>query len=652
MTRAVWIRYALVVGVLLLAATLRFYLLGSQSLWNDEGSSYVQATRSLDAIADNAARDIHPPGYYWLLHIWLRLTGESEFALRALSAWAGVLTVALTFALGARLFGRGAGLLAAGFVALNTFSIFYSQEARMYALLAMWAVAGTYAFVRLLGALASSGADWRKLSWQNPVVRWGLMLAVCNAAGLYTQYAFPFTMLAQGIMAVAWMIAETLARRRQRETFIPVGRVFAGYVIANLLTILLYLPWLFTAYDQVTNWPNTGASIPFEQAVADILAYLGFGITLGSGTTLPVAFFLLFALVQLPDERFTRRWWPVLLPVVWVMATVGSFMALELFREANLKFLLPAQAAFALWMARGVYVLWHVQPRNTAPWAQTVPKLAASVGALSIAVTLWSGLDALYNDPAYQRDDYRGIVAQINANPRPDDAIILNAPGQQEVFNYYYTGDAAVYPIPRGYGGDDPATLAETRDIIAAHGRLYAVLWGTSERDPNNVVESTLDSEAVEADSRWFGDVRLVRYASPARFEAFTDSGTTFGESIRLVRYAINTRTVSPGDVLQVQLQWETDAPIDQRYKVFVQLLAPDGFLAAQRDAEPVGGAQPTINWSPNAIITDNHALIIPDGLPSANYTLIIGLYNLNNPTDRLAVDDADFLEIAQVTVE
>ncbi|MBN8636002.1 MAG: hypothetical protein J0M07_11815, partial [Anaerolineae bacterium] len=65
--------------ILLLAAALRFYNLGAQSFWNDEGNSYVQATRSFAEIAANAARDIHPPGYYWLLAIWRVLVGESEF---------------------------------------------------------------------------------------------------------------------------------------------------------------------------------------------------------------------------------------------------------------------------------------------------------------------------------------------------------------------------------------------------------------------------------------------------------------------------------------------------------------------------------------------------------------------------------------------
>ncbi|NOG48093.1 MAG: hypothetical protein HND48_00535 [Chloroflexi bacterium] len=47
------------------------------------------------------------------------------------------------------------------------------------------------------------------------------------------------------------------------------------------------------------------------------------------------------------------------------------------------------------------------------------------------------GISALHTDPRYQRDDYRGIAQAIAADGQPDAAVILNAPGQIEVFGYY-----------------------------------------------------------------------------------------------------------------------------------------------------------------------------------------------------------------------
>ncbi|HVO42084.1 MAG TPA: glycosyltransferase family 39 protein, partial [Aggregatilineales bacterium] len=90
--------------IVLLACGLRFYRIDYQSLWNDEGNSLRLAERSIPDLIAAARLDIHPPGYYLALKGWIALTGESEFSLRALSAFTGVLTVACVYALGRSLF--------------------------------------------------------------------------------------------------------------------------------------------------------------------------------------------------------------------------------------------------------------------------------------------------------------------------------------------------------------------------------------------------------------------------------------------------------------------------------------------------------------------------------------------------------------------
>ena len=132
--------------ILALAAGLRFYNLGSQSLWSDEGNSAALATRSLVQIAQDAAHDIHPPLYYWLLRLWTSVFGLSEFALRSLSAVLGTLLVLVIYGLGARLFNRTTGLAAAFIAAIAPFQVYYSQEARMYILVALEAALAALLF--------------------------------------------------------------------------------------------------------------------------------------------------------------------------------------------------------------------------------------------------------------------------------------------------------------------------------------------------------------------------------------------------------------------------------------------------------------------------------------------------------------------------
>ena len=143
-------QWGLVMVVLVIAAGLRFYRLDAQSFWNDEGNSARIAERSLTLITEGAAGDIHPPLYYYLLHVWRGVFGASEFALRSLSAVLGVLLVWLTYLIARRVFDHGVGVAAALIAAINPFQIYYSQEARMYLLLAVIGAAATWVLLRLL----------------------------------------------------------------------------------------------------------------------------------------------------------------------------------------------------------------------------------------------------------------------------------------------------------------------------------------------------------------------------------------------------------------------------------------------------------------------------------------------------------------------
>src|SRR5512137_538095 len=107
MKRTTWI----LLTILILAATLRFFQLDAQSFWNDEGTSARVAERSLPLITAAAIGDIHPPLYYYALHFWRGLFGASEFALRSFSAVFGVVLVGLIFLLGRQLLDNSTALV-------------------------------------------------------------------------------------------------------------------------------------------------------------------------------------------------------------------------------------------------------------------------------------------------------------------------------------------------------------------------------------------------------------------------------------------------------------------------------------------------------------------------------------------------------------
>lgn len=623
--------------ILLVAMAVRVHNLGTQSLWYDEGVAYTHALRTLPELVPLLQRNVHVPAYFGLLGLWEDVTGASEFSLRALSMFFSVLSVAWTYALGKRLFHPIAGLAAAAFVALNTFSIYYAQETRMYAMLAAVSAASMWVYIGFL---------------RKPTLKSGIALGLLNTVGVYTHVVYALVMIAQGVMAVVWLLAMLMDARKSRY-FSPTVRTFIAYTLANLLTVALFAPWLSVAISQVFSQPNISDPVPLEQVLRMLQGWFAFGNTFEQsmgGMGFAMYFFLLFGLIwSKPQRDQYRGWWRMLLPVVWVLVSVLLYLYLEL-TTRYLRFLLPTQLAFALWMGRGVWVLWTRKTREQHPLIRYIPGVAAVFATSVFLLALVNGLHPLYTDPEFQRDDIRGLSEQIESSLQDGDAVLVSAAGVEEILRYYYDAPARIYALPTS--SDDHETAQSVRDIIDSHDRIYAVFYGTEEQDPNGIVESTLNNNAYEIAEQWVGHMRYAQYVTPATFDEVETVDLNFGDVITLNSIALNTDTVSAGDVLQLQLVWSVEDTPETRYKVFLQLLNSDGVLVAQRDSEPAGGLSLTATWQPDSPVTDNHALIIPPDLAVGDYRLILGLYDINDPSNRLSVNDASYLDVSVIHVE
>jgi 4-amino-4-deoxy-L-arabinose transferase-like glycosyltransferase len=128
--------------IILIGVFFRIYRLGEQSLWLDEARSFQRANQGIHALWVNQPKESNPPLYDILFHFYLRISGKNnEFALRFLSALIGILLIPLIFFTGKHIFGVKAGLISALIVAISPQHIYYSQDAKMYALLALLSLA-------------------------------------------------------------------------------------------------------------------------------------------------------------------------------------------------------------------------------------------------------------------------------------------------------------------------------------------------------------------------------------------------------------------------------------------------------------------------------------------------------------------------------
>ncbi len=659
-----WRRRFLVLTILLLATGLRFYRLDAQSFWNDEGNSARLSERSISKIIEGTASDIHPPLYYLILRGWRELVGDSEFGLRSFSAFAGVLTVAVTITLGKSFRTRintddtdkkknpyssvfiRVPILAGLLTAVSPPLIYYSQETRMYSLLALWAVLSTWLLLR-----------WQQLIInRSPLtIRYSVFYLLIIIAGLYTQYFFAAVLITHNLLVLIWLWEKSRGAEERREyhpfTRSPkrpqVAHPFIHWLAIMLTAALAYLPWLPIFLNQTGGRPEMQGSV--WQFLIDTGRWLVLGATIRPETAvLPLVAALLLVIGGLMISWNGTAILSLTIPVLFMIAAGAT-------QPQFFKFMTVAVPFFYLLIASAFNRRGRGERRESFP--SSAFSALSAVSFLILLVGSGRSLQNLYFNPAYARADYRGMAARIEAENHPNAGVILDAPNQWEVFTYYHREGAPVYPIPTSFPQPDQID-AELTEIAARHDRLYVIFWGDAQRDPERLVERWLDEHAFKATDEWIGDARFVTYAVPSEpaKEMETAVNLPFGDAITLKGYTLAGDKLAPGDIVQITLFWETAVPLDTRYKVFLHLVDASGQLVAQRDSEPGGGLNLTTRWPPGETIVDNHGVLIPADLPSGSYQLLIGLYDLTDPNARLPIQTnaglIDAYPIATISVK
>jgi mannosyltransferase len=313
--------------------------LGSRSIWIDESASISIASQHGGALGSAIARDGgNMAGYYALLHVVVTLFGDGLIAVRMPSVIASAMTATLVTALGLRLFGYRASLAAGLLAAISLPSVFWAQDARSYAMLAMFVTASYLALVVLLDAPS------RALSARVA----GAAYVITIVAALYMSLVAAFILIAQVIFVVA------TRRRRLR-----------GLIVAAACVALLSIPLVAIAIHRGSGqlfWIPRPSWTTIQQ-VAVALTSAGFqpdfsttasGLVLVYGSLALLAVGLFAWLNQgkqkLPQviEKTGRELGPELmlswLLVPLVVTFVESFVTAPSFTDRDMLIVLPAVA--------------------------------------------------------------------------------------------------------------------------------------------------------------------------------------------------------------------------------------------------------------------------------------------------------------------
>ncbi len=587
-------------ALLLLAFVLRLYRLDGQSFWHDEGLSAAAASLAVgEMIAASVGQD-QPPGYFLFLHFWIRLAGGSDYSARFLSVAAGMIALSLLWALAARLPGRRVAGLALVLGTISPFQLYYSQETRGYALLVVWSLFATYAYVR---AISAPGRGW----W----VAYGLA-AVAAVATHHT-----------GVLPVAVHLLHFLATRPA-----PSRNGFLAFLTLGLLWAL----WGIL---------NRLGGDPFTSLV-------GWGTLGGGALSTWTSFGLGDALDRLGPSRAPGRW-PALAALVagplWLAAIAGGVALWSGGQRHRLLvglLLLPPAMAITISLGTRPYVARYV-----APSAFLFPVVVAAGAAalwsrrrrLGIASVSWAGAASLAYaglylfDPSSARDDHRRAAGYINAEANAQgEAVILVSGHFRPVFERYLDGRLSLVGLPARYGAHLAQTLASLEELAGQYERLWLVSWQEDAWDPEYRVRSWLAGHGVWIETEHFRGVTVRRYLSRSPVEADVPSrarpvDARLGDVARLRAYEVETKP-SPGK-LRVTLYWEPLRPLTGTdYTVFTHIVSGSHYSWAQKDNRPVYDRFPTSRWPPGGVVADGYDLTLLEGTPPGSYRLAVGMYD------------------------
>ncbi|HUR87209.1 MAG TPA: glycosyltransferase family 39 protein [Solirubrobacteraceae bacterium] len=444
-------------------AALRFATLDGQSLWFDEAVT-AQLLRMnlpdmLSAIPDSEST---PPLYYVLGWLWSQVAGTGEVGLRSLTALLGTATIPVVWALARRLGGDRAALAAAALTAVNPMLVWFSQEARAYALLGLVAAAAALLWLRAL----EQPRPARLLAW-----------GAVAALALATHYYAIFLVGPQAL----WLLARApTLRARAIALALPLA---AGAALAPL------------ALGQRSN---DSAAFIGESGLDRRLAQVVKQFLVGYDAPAEKLLAVVSALVLLTAAAGLVR----LLRDHAGVPPRARDDAMRLLVVADAAVLVPALLALAgedHVVTRNVVAALPLAAALAGAGLAAVPSPAAIAATATACALALVAVIGVATDPALQRDDWRGAARALGPPPPSQTRIVVASPAALVPLRYY---------LPRLHPfGALPVTTAQIDYLALAPRRGSG--RGTPPRPPSDDLLVPAFTVAGRSESETFTVVRM-----------------------------------------------------------------------------------------------------------------------------------------------
>lgn len=578
------------VPILLLAWLLALWRLGASDLWLDEAISHWISDRPLlDMLRYTMQQSReHPPLYYAVLHVWMQMVGQSEFALRSLSALGGLAGVALVATLARRWFSDRIALLTALLLATSPLWVLHARDARMYSWLVALALLNVYALDR--GLFQRRWRDW--------ALFFGSLLLM-----LGTHYF-------SGLLLVSYTVYLVLRWRRLPRA----GRMRLALLLGGLAA--LGGEWIISQPGPRGSLLETAAFALRAERSLSRLAGLFAQWALGSAAfSLPAGLIWLLALpvwllalIGIVAAR-RSRWGNTGLP--WLLALLIPFpivLAFSILPAIQARHVMATYGLFALAVALGIARLG--QHRR---WLGAV----ALVAVLSLNLALGLRQITLAERP------FSAPLRYVGERARADEPVAYTYFFDWPQDNYYNTRR-----LPANFllVTDEAITDQEAETKVAAALADKTSLWLMLYPGLDNTdrLELAFNKLAFPTPRVWFpGDRGAVHFFSPRPLQERA-TAMTWDNGIALARWWISGDAAAAGDALRLQFEWGSAEALAEEALLALRLVGTDRAIWAEQVWAPCNGRCPVTDW-PGGPVADRLAFYLPPDLPPGAYELHIG---------------------------
>lgn len=475
------IELQLIFAITCLAAFLRIYQLGTESLWLDEATTYIISSNTLPSIIERTSNDVHPPLYYLLAHISL-LAGNSEFTLRLPSMLLGVLSVPVLYLLTAKLFSPKEGLVSSFLLAISLMHIYYSQEARMYSMLMFLSLCSIYFFCLAV--------EYNKKTY------W-ILFTFSTVLNIYTHY-FGFFIFP---IEILFYLLTGLSFSRQSQSKYPVVLKDAGqfkqFAINVLVVVLLIIPRIQIFLEQAAS--RVGGEVTWGIGPSYLIPILFSRFTTFSSS--PSILLLILFVAGIIAVLLHNKKQALLLGMWFILPILVSFYLSSVmpFQPRYLIFILPA---FLILVARGITAIpplfisetSHSGKKRKESKSDSTKKQVVFVSLIVFSLLLTSaGSLADYYSTA-QKNDWREVSSVIEMNTQQGDVVVALPSYISKPLKYYYNNSSDGTHIETiGYTHDELNSVVEQ----TAPNRIFFVLTGDiNAANPEGTALSWLQSNA------------------------------------------------------------------------------------------------------------------------------------------------------------